>query len=313
MKVSSLFILGNGFDRAHGMETSYEDFQKYLKRKYPNANDTKLIIPSGTQMPKGDVKYDDDDVVSFLMYLISQAEEDGDNWSDLESSLGRLSFDECLYNSDPVVDQDGDYDSWKNMYIRQDVANDLVIPCLMIKEYFADWINTIPLKNIKPKEGFMKLIDKDSDLFFTFNYTETLEIIYKVKNVCHIHGKRGEKLIFGHGNDNDYLEEYISEHPGAEDSLISIQEALRKNTKDALADHADFFDNIPRGLNKVYSFGFSFSEVDRIYIEELCKRVNTESVIWYLHSRSSGARRSFESIIRKCGFKGQFSTFDIYD
>lgn len=306
--MSNLFIIGNGFDRAHDMETSYADFQGYLQRKYPNANGTKLIIPSGTQMPKGDVKYDDGEVVSFLIYIISQAEKDGDNWRDVESSLGRLNFDECLYNSDPMLDADGDYDNWKNMYIRQDIATELVVPCLMIKDFFADWINTIKLNNIKPKEGFIKLIDKDNDLFLTFNYTETLETLYKVKNVCHIHGKRGDNLIFGHGDDTDYLEEHINKHPGAEDSLQSIQELLRKNTEDALADNAEFFDDISKYINKIYSFGFSFSDVDRIYIEEICKRVDTEDVIWWLHCHSSGDRKSFESVIRACGFKGQFST-----
>ena len=49
---------------------------------------------------------------------------------------------------------------------------------------------------------------ESKDVFLNFNYTETLEIVYQVKaeKVCHIHGKRGEELIFGHG-------EPISESP----------------------------------------------------------------------------------------------------
>lgn len=112
-------------------------------------------------MPKGDVSYDDDEVVSFLMYMISQAEEDGDKWSDFENSLGEWDFDECLYNPCPVLDKEGDYDDWKNMYIRQDAAENLVVLCLMISDYFADWINTIELNNVTQKSDFAKLIDKD--------------------------------------------------------------------------------------------------------------------------------------------------------
>ena len=32
----SLFILGNGFDLAHGMPTRYSDFRKYLVSSYPD-------------------------------------------------------------------------------------------------------------------------------------------------------------------------------------------------------------------------------------------------------------------------------------
>lgn len=30
--MSTLFVIGNGFDRAHGLKTSYWDFRKYLEK-----------------------------------------------------------------------------------------------------------------------------------------------------------------------------------------------------------------------------------------------------------------------------------------
>ena len=30
-----LFIIGNGFDKGHGLNTSYWDFRTYLKNMYP--------------------------------------------------------------------------------------------------------------------------------------------------------------------------------------------------------------------------------------------------------------------------------------
>jgi len=31
-----LFIIGNGFDKGHGLATSYWDFRMYLENHYPN-------------------------------------------------------------------------------------------------------------------------------------------------------------------------------------------------------------------------------------------------------------------------------------
>ena len=42
-----LFIIGNGFDKGHGLNTSYWDFRTYLKNMYPEflyAFETMIII-----------------------------------------------------------------------------------------------------------------------------------------------------------------------------------------------------------------------------------------------------------------------------
>lgn len=33
--MKKLFVIGNGFDLAHRLQTSYEDFYMYLKSQYP--------------------------------------------------------------------------------------------------------------------------------------------------------------------------------------------------------------------------------------------------------------------------------------
>lgn len=80
----SLFIIGNGFDLSHSLPTSYEDFRQYLIHYYPMAvkdspsfNINSMILPDGSEV------YDKDDVVSFLMDIISKAEPNGENWSDI--------------------------------------------------------------------------------------------------------------------------------------------------------------------------------------------------------------------------------------
>ncbi len=51
-----LFIIGNGFDRAHNLPTSYWDFRKYIMTRYPDA-ESHYFIPECTLMPKGNEEY----------------------------------------------------------------------------------------------------------------------------------------------------------------------------------------------------------------------------------------------------------------
>lgn len=39
------FIIGNGFDLARGLKTSYEDFRAYLQEEYPAADADEFVMP----------------------------------------------------------------------------------------------------------------------------------------------------------------------------------------------------------------------------------------------------------------------------
>lgn len=307
--MTRMFIIGNGFDLAHGMKTSYEDFHQYLKEEYPDAS-FDGCVPEARMMPDGDMSYDDIDVVGFLMEVITNAEPKGEKWSDLETSLGYLDLDEYLDN---WIDDEDDDNEWHEVHRNEDLSANLVGAVLEITDYFSEWIGKIDIDEVAPKSEFEKLVNCDKDLFLTFNYTNTLEEIYKVKNVCHIHGKQGGKLLFGHGNDKDYTEEYMASHVGSEDSRQGMQEQLRKNTTEAIRGNQDFLNSIrSKSVDKVYSFGFSFSEVDEIYITEICRRLANANVTWYLNDFDDLAiRTKYESIIKSCGFKGKFDTYHV--
>lgn len=307
----SLFIVGNGFDLAHGLKTSYEDFRKYLQRKYPEASEDEFVLPEIYTTSKGDEFVEDVEAVSFLIRIISNIE--GERWQDMETTLGLLDFSECFDWVDYPLDKDGDIDPWKQVYVNQDIASNLLFPIIEILRYFSDWIHTIKIDNrVLIKKDLINLIDTDKDLFLTFNYTETLELIYRVKKVCHIHGKKGEKLLLGHGNDNDYYEYNISNYVGAENDIQQIHENLRKDTIGAIEKHKYFFDDIDSTVDKVYSYGFSFSEVDNVYIKSICERLTNPDVVWYLNDYDNQKQRNnYKNIIRKCGYKGRFDIYSI--
>ncbi len=295
--MSNLFIIGNGFDLDHHLKTSYEDFRRYLDIQYPNDIEPVYGVPDGYGG-----KYNKRDAVNFIKYMIlNTARED---WSDLEDSLGRLKFSEFFYKS-------GEHPEY--VEYNEEVSNDIKNIMPRIKKLILEWIRTIEVNNnTSKKEDFEKLIDKDRDLFLSFNYTDTLEKLYNVKP-HHIHGsKDSETIEFGHG----YIEYYPplgrffentyqieDRYIGSKEAISDVMEVLRKDTFRAREEHKEFFNNIEHSsITDIYSYGFSFSHVDLGYIKEILKSVNGKEITWHLnfYKRNKDSDiREFINIIEK--------------
>lgn len=307
--MNKLFIIGNGFDLAHKLKTSYENFHKYLLKNYCYKEGL-ITVPESTMLPKGDEEYNDNEVITILIDLISEVEGNGENWSDIETSLGLLDFNVYLESYDDVYceeDDDGD-DFFKRAYMYEDISSNLHNCAIKIKDFFSEWVNTIEINNCKKKDKLVDLINKDEDIFLTFNYTTVLEDIYDVKNVFHIHGVQDRNIVIGHGKDEI---KHKSKYIGSEYNVEEIHENLRKNTDEIIKSHK-FFKIDLSNINEIYSYGFSFSEVDMIYIKEICKKLKTSNIIWYLSNyESEEIKKKYENRIKSCGFKGDFAEFNI--
>lgn len=304
--MKKLFIVGNGFDIDHGLDTKYSDFQRYLIENYPNASCDNSVVPDSFLMPDGDEGYNDDDVVGFLLKIITEAEATGEAWNDLENSLGRMDFDD--YFDDWFEDEDDN--EWHQIYRNEDTAAAISNAVKRIKNYFSDWIETIEIFDARKKIKFFRLIDRNNDLFLTFNYTETLELIYDVKNIFHIHGKQGDDLIFGHGNETSNFDRYMSSYIGSENHLSELQDFLRKDTRTVISQNRKLFKMIGK-VDEIYSYGFSFSDVDLVYIKEMCSLSPTENIVWYINMYDISKLGSFMKRIVDYGFKGKFKIFEI--
>lgn len=96
-----------------------------------------------------------------------------------------------------------------------------------LPQIFEKWVETIPIS----KDNISDIVDlfNDSCHFLTFNYTETLEVLYGIPDeyICHIHGKRGgrQSLLVGHGIDSP-REFHV--HIGADHILQKIDMQLKK-------------------------------------------------------------------------------------
>ncbi len=201
-----LYVIGNGFDLAHNYKTSYNDFKCYLE---DNRN----------QLPE--IFLDRYDLISFIDSIPCI----GEDWNNFEDALAKIKLSQIskLFNSyrNKLNDK-----SLAGLF--EEIRND-------IESVFISWVNSIKVSG-KP----MYKLETEGNMFLTFNYTDTLEKIYKIKTkcICHIHGDiyenktTGEVLLFGHG--------------------VSSEEIRRNHNIFISSDNCDFVLELER-LKKDYS------------------------------------------------------------
>lgn len=301
--ITKLFIIGNGFDRGHNLPTGYDDFYKWLKIQCVNYNDESYDVPYSTVMPDGDIKYDIDDMISFICKIINNATEK--DWNSFEEALGKLDFSDYF--------NEVDWDDEKPMhavYNNEDITSNILNLFEKLPDFFAKWISNINISTISTIPEYIELFSNGNSKFLTFNYTRVLEDTYSIntRDICHIHGEVNdpEHIVLGHGDKNNIIDDFPFSNMGVESNLSQLHEQMRKDTAKALNINRSFFSTLS-GVNEIYSFGFSFSEVDLVYIEAICNSMDTRNIIWFLDNYSRKKHDEYKRKIRNSGFEGQFS------
>lgn len=303
-----LFIIGNGFDcYGHNMPTQYIDFKDFLLRKYPDSAMDFDGLLEAIQMPDGGEEYDMDEVVSSIVKTIDECS--APEWRDLEECLGTNFIENIVYENEwsykETDIEDDDY-IFHSVYENEDSSRSIVDAYGKIAELFAEWvfedlanIDYARIKRFKRRPLF------ENGLFLNFNYTATLEEVYKIRsgNICHIHGyclDDNSKIYFGHGDDDEF--EGFIQYMGIEDAYNGLKRDLRKNTQQAISDNLDFFKKLGK-VKRIYSYGFSFSDVDMIYLKEICENVNPKKITWYFNKFDWDNNRDYVEKVAALGFK----------
>lgn len=277
--IRNLYIIGNGFDCHHDICSSFYDYLKWLKANNKNVYD------------------------EILEYY---PEADNDKWwGNFENQLGEI-------NLIPLIDQvslenQPDEDDYiRDHYIDNEAgAKDIEIYLGQlisdIKDTFCSWIASLPEAN-KAKKIIM---DNTDSFFMNFNYTMTLENIYRIPSidVWHIHGSLSSKEFeIGHGKSdedicNDATPPIPPYNPDKDDpsdyGLDCIEDEITKKTrmraveqvkrirKDVLGiiqgnqDKFLSFSNVEH----LYIYGLSFSKVDLPYITEVLNVIQKDAFI----------------------------------
>lgn len=268
-----MYILGNGFDVAHGLKTSYRNFRCYLQKLHPS-----LLLKLGEF-------YDVD--------------EDAELWKTFESTIGQMDvemiekqFSEPNYASDDF--RDGDYDD-NAMLVDNEI--DFIDE---LKDVFAKWIASIRSGILIYKKFEFQLPAK----FITFNYTHTLELLYRIdsENILHIHGQVGQKIIFGHAVDAyrwkmtrmygpDYENIDLSEWPEfardfaiekGYDALERKLDSLCKKPDINIKNCLDFLSKL-EGIERIVILGATLTNGDDDYIRYLNNYLGASVQEWLVY------------------------------
>ena len=275
-----LFIIGNGFDLHHNISSSYADFHDWLL-----SNDYSHFVKQ--------------------LEFIFHRSADIDLWSDFESALGNYDCD-SLYH-EYADDIEIDYDHMMRTTAQKEDATISAIGGILedIRPIFAKWIASIDIKNIKPK-----LTLPQEAKYITFNYTKTLEEVYRIptNNILHIHGGTDgyEDIVVGHDNIVDpnsvYSEketEFYEEN--GKKQIIEAMNELFKDVEEVMNRHINIFKSLSN-IRHVVTYGHSLSDIDKPYFK-LIKGSICPDTEWFFYKHSKKDCDRIKAMINDIGIR----------
>lgn len=296
-----LFIIGNGFDLAHDLETSYYDFRNYLNEEnwtFLSSLESMYGLSEGAW-----IDHASDDMIRSVF-------ENG-LWREFENNLSNID-ETILYNGQDMelgleggdigVEDTLDY-YWENQYefIRE------------LNEYLINWVEQIDISDIDKRTDF--IIERNDDKFITFNYTLVLEEIYNInkENVLHIHGsidENDDSPIIGHGDKekvNEMREIAREAKECFNEKKYSIYNAVANYCERTLKDvdefllmNRSFFNNLNE-VDEIYVIGHSLGDVDMPYFNEILRNVG-DNTRWYVHYHRAEDEENYrETLINTVG------------
>jgi len=305
----TLYIIGNGFDIYHKLDTWYSTFGLFLRDNHSDIYEYFLKY-------FGFPELDENDQESLRDLL----------WSDFETNLSTLDIDEVLeehaeYSANTASPDFSDKD-WDDIAVYVgDIRDDLTIKML---DLFKEWILNVKYPNSKDIDIIE--IEKGA-IFFNFNYSKSLEHYYKIdqNQILYIHNRAesNDKLILGHGiNPENFerteerppeglTEEQLAQWEDAQsdafdfslergrDELIQYFFTSFKATAKLIEKNIAFFNSLSL-IDKVYVLGHSLSDVDKEYFEEIVKNVSKKA-IWIISFNNPTGKKSRRNRMKEFG------------
>lgn len=305
-----LFIIGNGFDRAHGLPTSYYDFRDFLKNRYPEFL----------------AKFE-----NYYPYAYSDTNKDKRIlWNDFERNLASISDDVIIEEVEGMdLDLEGDYPGYGDTLYYHFKDQFSYIDDL--SQYLKQWIQSIRIRYLKQKSSLLT----NGAKYITFNYTGVLERTYQIdaSNILHIHGSlRKEDLdpIIGHRNEKrinenskrrETAKNSFNEELEAACNVIDnyYQETYKDTSKLIVSIDAFLFQDY---ISEIEVIGHSISEVDWDYFKylELMTAGRANWIVNYFDDGKKCNKEELKQNLLKCGvdekkiiLKDSKDFFDIKD
>jgi len=315
-EMNRLIIIGNGFDLAHGMKTTYEDFMaSYLSNlinneKFKCKHDlmnkiTYLALTSNKNYTFKEAvsliekwKMIETDKLSQFVLNILKTKTDKE-WIDIEKAYYKFltaEFTKKPIRYDPISILNTDLKKLKNLL--QDYLMTIENPTIIKKlnKIFHDILDSRNLEKYTLIEDHYPQIS----LFLNFNYTNTIKQYFDSyalgKILVNIHGQLNDSknpVIFGYGDEMDKNYELIEE----------------KNDNDYLKNFKTFqysktsnYQNLERFVEslpfEVFIIGHSCGLSDRVLLNYVFEHENCKSIKVYYYKDEENYLNTVKDISR---------------
>lgn len=286
--MNNLIILGNGFDLAHGMKTSYGDLITYLIEEHckDKSKFNKLL-----KLPE-----DINDVNVFFIELkyvsLKRREYELDRFGEvinspnLEEYFPSPFFEKLLRekaNKDTWADIETFYFRELNLCEDEEAVKQLNQEFEDLKEALQEYLRTEEEKDTEMNETFQYVFGSlctDTSTILNFNYTDTVERLYKDEitetDLIHIHGElfaEANPIIFGYAADNGEINSLLDKDENEYLYNIKRHAYLAANNKRRLQYYLDTNENI-----NVFIIGHSCGLSDKLILGEITKHEHVKSI-----------------------------------
>ena len=268
-----LYILGNGFDKAQGMATSYPEFYRYLDLEERSA---------------------------LIEQLKKEIKSDKEQWSDMEEAFGK--FSSKIDTEDNFTELYFDLTDLLQTYLKSEI--EAFSPMEDLKNKFReDFLTTGKYLEEADKirfNAFANSVNSNSKDFnvITFNYTNTLEKLLAIDtkdsrveksfgsnrilhNIIHVHGSLEEAIIVGVDNETQIANEILKKNDNIRDLFIKIES--NRAMKNLRHDNCEGF---IKNAHLIILFGVSLGNTDLRWwtlIGQELKRRNNLAIIQHIY------------------------------
>lgn len=306
--MNNIIIIGNGFDLAHGMETSYTDFVKHMmnehiedKSRYSDLFDfSSTVMPSPSYSSPNALpvvlksyntlretiieQYRTSDIFKNKLIESLVKELSLKNWCDIEAF-----YFKALYNTKAN----------NTLYFYPEELNS---DFEKLKKYLSDYLlaQESDSKEMEEYASFFQQLDSKNTIIVNFNYTRTIHTHYakylQNSKIIDIHGQLEDDdnpMIFGYAakdteiaelfsrNDNHYLrniKKVLYKRSQEESKLLGFLKNIENNSKPHRPQRVD-----------ISILGHSCGISDNLILEQIFSFKNIEDIyIYYFKDYDSG-------------------------
>lgn len=280
--MTTLHIIGNGFDLGHGIDSKYTDFKKYAWKHDNHGYFLGLL----------ETCYPD----------MNPIKEELELWCDLESALGNPDIKAAFQATTEDIEMEEEHEGRHQAEMEDAPGFFLSMMFESFHSIFEEWVNQIDI-NVDRIDNIPHF--DSHGLFFSFNYTDTLEFLYNIPrdHINYIHGRRNstDRLIVGHCNDvngNEQLsaDPIIYEYQAYENIAKLINEEQKK-VSDIINSNSGYWNSLIN-VDRVVVYGHSLSNVDLPYFGKIKNSVwdNAEWYISIFYQNSEEKQKEVEKV-----------------